>query len=136
MMIQTNNSKLKMKNHSLNPRNDLRTRSYQFSLDVILMVKSFPKGTLYSILSNQLLRAATSVGANIIEAKASSSKKDFAKFFQISLKSANETEYWLLLIKDSGLFPKKEVLQNLITEIQEISKMLGSSLLTLKGKRF
>lgn len=135
-MIQTNNSKLKMKNHSLNPRNDLRTRSYQFSLDVILMVKSFPKGTLYSILSNQLLRAATSVGANIIEAKASSSKKDFAKFFQISLKSANETEYWLLLIKDSGLFPKKEVLQNLITEIQEISKMLGSSLLTLKGKRF
>lgn len=135
-MIQTNNSKLKMKNHSLNPRNDLRTRSYQFSLDVILMVKSFPKSTLYSILSNQLLRAATSVGANIIEAKASSSKKDFAKFFQISLKSANETEYWLLLIKDSGLFPKKEVLQSLITEIQEISKMLGSSLLTLKGKRF
>lgn len=133
--MQTNNLDLKTKNHNLNLKSDLKYRTYNFSLEIIRLVNSFPNGRVYWVISDQLLRAATSVGANIIEAKASSSKKDFAHFFQIALKSANETEYWLSLLKDSGITPKLKV-EKLISEIREISKMLGSSLLTLKGKRF
>ncbi len=131
----TNNLDLKSKNHNLKPKSDLKYRTYNFSLKIIRLVNSFPKGRAYWVIADQLLRAATSIGANIIEAKASSSKKDFLRFFQIALKSANETEYWLSLLKDSGLSPKIKV-ESLILEVQEISRMLGSSVLTLKGKRF
>ena len=71
----------------------------------------------------------------IVEAKASSSKKDFIKFYEIALKSANETKYWLGLLRDATNADKNKVNQ-LLKEVEEISKMLGSSLLTLKNKKF
>jgi len=86
------------------------------------------------VISDQLLRSATSIGANIVEAKASSSKRDFIKFYEIALKSANETEYWLGLLKDATQADKNKTNQ-LLVEVEEISKMLGSSLLTLKNKK-
>ena len=86
------------------------------------------------MISDQLLRSATSIGANIVEAKASSSKRDFIKFYEIALKSANETEYWLGLLKDATQADKNKTNQ-LLVEVEEISKMLGSSLLTLKNKK-
>ncbi|KKQ92179.1 MAG: hypothetical protein UT17_C0003G0202 [Candidatus Woesebacteria bacterium GW2011_GWB1_39_10] len=134
-MILTNNSKLISNNHNLNLKSDLKYRSYHFSLSIINFVSNFPSKRVYWIISDQLLRAALSVGANIIEAKASSSKKDFINYFQISLKSANETEYWLSLLKDSNLVDSSKVV-DLTREIKEIGKMLGSSLLTMKGKKF
>ena len=133
-MQLTKNENLITNNHNLNLKTDLRHRSYLFSLSVIKLVSGFPRKGVYWIISDQLLRAATSVGANIIEAKASASKRDFTHFFQIALKSANETEYWLYILRDSGL-SKGEYIEKLITEVREISRMLGSSLLTLKGKR-
>ena len=84
-------------------------------------------------MGDQLLRSATSVGANLIEAKSSSSKRDFIKFYEIALKSANETKYWLSLLKDSELTPAGNN-QTVLNEVDEISKMIGSSLLTMKGK--
>jgi len=99
-----------------------------------MFINNFPNNHIYWIFSDQLLRSATSIGANIIEAKSSSSKKDFIRFYEIALKSANETEYWLLLLKDSKLI-KDGKLPSLLNDVREISKMLGSSLLTLKGKR-
>ena len=86
------------------------------------------------MISDQLLRSATSIGANIVEAKASSSKRDFIKFYEIALKSANETEYWLGLLRDATQADKNKTNQ-LLVEVEEISKMLGSSLLTLKNKK-
>ncbi len=112
-----------------------RHRAYDFSLKIIDLVKEFPKDRTYLIFADQLLRAATSIGANLIEAKASSSKRDFIKFYEIALKSCNETNYWLYLLRDSKLV-EEEKLKLLIDEITEISKMIGSSLLTLKEKRF
>jgi len=80
------------------------------------------------------LRATTSIGANMIEAKASSSKREFIKFYEIALKSANETKYWLCLLRDS--YPEsKPLCRELLQEAEEISNMLGSSILTLKGKK-
>ena len=114
--------------------NNLKFRTYRFSLDIIKFIKTLPNEKLFWTISDQLLRSATSVGANLIEAKSSSSRKDFTRYFDIALKSANETQYWLCLLKDSNLIESKD-LSHLIKENEEISKMLGSSILTLKGKK-
>lgn len=126
--------KLKTQNHNLNLKSDLRYRTYQFSLSIIKLVSTFPEGRVFWIIGDQLLRAATSIGANLIEAKSSSSKRDFIRFYEIALKSANETRYWLLLLRDSRLI-KELVINPLLNEAEEIAKMIGSSLLTMKGKR-
>lgn len=128
-------SELKTQNQNANLKTDLRSRTYQFSLTIIQFVSVFPNQRVYWILADQLLRAATSVGANIIEAKASSSRKEFIKYYEIALKSSNETLYWLLLLKDSHLVTDAQTLP-IIQESTEISNMLGSSILTLKGKKF
>lgn len=125
---------LKSQNDNLNLKTNLRYRSYQFSLQTINLVKSFPEKKIYWIMEDQLLRAATSVGANLIEAKSSSSRRDFIKYYEIALKSANETEYWLNLLSDSQLV-KSKYLDLLVIEIKEISRMIASSIITLKGKR-
>jgi four helix bundle protein len=94
-----------------------------------------PKEKTYWIIGDQLLRSATSIGANVVEAKASSSRKDFIKFYEISLKSANETKYWLGLLRDATNL-EKIIINELLKEADELSRMLGASLLTLKNKRF
>ena len=83
---------------------------------------------------DQLIRSATSIGANVVEAKSSSSKRDYLKFFEIALKSANETKYWLILIREINLELKQEAEEHL-READEISKVIGASVLTLKGKK-
>jgi len=70
-----------------------------------------------------------------VEAKSSSSRRDFIKFYEIALKSANETRYWLGLLRDATSLDKDQIKQ-LLNEAEEISKMLGASILTLKKKKF
>lgn len=127
-------SNLKTQNQKLNLKTNLRYRAYHFSLAVIKLVSEFPNSRIYWAISDQLLRAATSIGANLIEAKAASSKRDFIKFYEIALKSANEARYWLYLLRDSNLI-NWEKIKSLISEVDEIARMTGSSLLTMKGKR-
>ncbi len=105
----TQSSKFKAQNDSSSLKTNLRYRSYQFSLNVINFVSGFPNKRVYWIFGDQLLRAATSIGANIVEAKAASSKRDFIKYYEIALKSANETKYWLYLLKDGNLVPEKKL---------------------------
>lgn len=130
-------SKLKIQNHNSNVKSDnIKLRAYQFSLLIIKFVGDFPNERTFWIIGDQLLRAATSIGANIVEAKSSSSKKEFIKFFEISLKSANETKYWLCLLRDSNLKGiEKDKIEKVLNEAIELSNMLGSSLLTMKGKK-
>jgi len=114
----------------------LKYRAYYFSLDIIDVMERLPRNYIYEILGKQLLRAATSVGANIVEAQAGSSKKDFTNFYHISLKSANETKYWLAILREKTTDDYiKNKINNLISEANELANMLGSSLLTLKGKK-
>jgi len=127
-------SKLKSQNQNANLKSNIRYRAYQFSLKIINFVGEFPEKRVFWIIGDQLLRAATSIGANLIEAKSSSSKKDFIKFYEIALKSNNETKYWLYLLKDSKLVEEDKV-TILIKENVEIGNMIASSLLTLKGKK-
>ncbi len=80
------------------------------------------------------MRSSTSIGANIVEAKSSSSKREFIRYYQIALKSANETKYWLCLLRDSKLVQKTPV-NKILNEAVELSNMLGASVLTMKGKK-
>lgn len=119
----------------IHPKIDLRYRSYQFSIQIIHFINELPNKRVYWIVADQLLRCATSIGANIIEAKSSSSRRDFIRFYEIALKSANETKYWLGLLQDATDADKKAVVV-LLQEVEEISRMLGSSVMTLKNKKF
>ncbi|MBL7069091.1 MAG: four helix bundle protein [Candidatus Omnitrophica bacterium] len=113
---------------------DSKTRTRQFALKIIAFIDSLPKDISTQTLAKQLLRAATSIGANIVEAQASSSRKDFTNFFNHSLKSANEAKYWLELLRDANKADKEKI-NTLIKEASSIANILGSSIITLKGKR-
>ncbi len=129
------NLNVKTQNYNSNLKsNDVKIRSYKFSLYTIQFVNKLPNKRAFWSIGDQLLRAATSIGANLIEAKASSSRRDFIKFYEIALKSANEAAYWLCLLRDSYSELRSEC-EILLKELQEISNMLGSSVLTLKGKK-
>ena len=86
------------------------------------------------IIANQLLRCGMSIGANLVEASASSSRLEFKKFHEIALKSANESKYWLGLLRDSGKTDRDEI-NKLLQEVTEIANMLASGILKLKGKK-
>ena len=134
MEEKTQNSELKAQSYQTKDKSELKHRSYNFSIEVIRFLKELPNEKVFWVISDQLLRSATSVGANIIEAKAASSKRDFIKFYEISLKSANETKYWLGLLRDATEIDK-EPINKLLSEITEIARMLSASIITMKGKR-
>lgn len=121
-----------MDNQSI--KTSLRKRTYIFSLGIIKLIASFPNSKLYWVFTDQLLRVATSIGANIIEASAQSSKRDFINFYCIALKSANETIYWMSLLKESDLVESKDI-DALLDEVNQLAKIIAASLLTMKGKR-
>ena len=104
---------------------DIKERTYQFGIAVIKATKSFPRTTASFVIIDQLIRSAMSIGANIAEGSAASSKKDFINFYNHSLKSAVETKYWLKSLIDSDLV-EKEKLEDLVIEVSELSKILGS----------
>lgn len=113
---------------------DLKLRAYRFCVELVRWGGTVEGGRVSDVVMRQLIRAGTSVGANIVEARAGSSRRDFTRFFEIALKSANETLFWLCLVRDTGLAERDKVV-TLIVEAKEISRMLGASILTLKGKR-
>jgi len=83
--------------------NLIKDKSYQFALRIIFLYRQMQGENEY-VLSKQLLRAGTSIGANVEEASAAQSRKDFAAKMAISSKEARETHYWLRLIRDSQLY--------------------------------
>jgi four helix bundle protein len=78
------------------------------------------------------VRSSTSIGANVVEGASGSSKKDWIKFLIIALKSANETKYWLCLIRDTMEVSKEEI-NKLIIEAEEISKIIASIIVKSKS---
>ena len=129
------NANLKVQNNNSKRKSELRYRCYCFSIEIIKLLETLPDKRAYCVIADQLMRCATSIGANVVEAKSSSSRRDFIKFYEIALKSANETKYWLALLRDAT-DANKESVNKLLAEVEEISRMLGSSVLTLKIKSF
>lgn len=116
-------------------KDNLRSRAYKFSLALISFMDTLPNKRAAWIIADQLLRAGMSIGANLIEGKASSSRLEYKKFFEIALKSANETKYWLALLRDSGLADKTRA-EELLAEVTEIANMLAAGVIKLKRKNF
>lgn len=122
-----------VKNSKVNTKSNIKYRTYCFSLEVITLISTFPNTRIFWIFQDQLLRSATSIGANIIEAISASSKKDFAHYYQIALKSADETKYWLCLLRDAHLV-SKESIEKQLDEVTQIANMIVASILTIRGK--
>lgn len=110
---------------------DIKYRCYNFSLEIIRFTSELKINWQYRSVIDQLFRSATSGGANVVEGKSGSSKKDLIRFYQIALKSANETKYWLCLLRD-GLGADKERTDQLLKEADEISKIISASIISLK----
>ena len=115
-------------------KDELKYKAYRFSIRIVKFVSNLPNERVYWVIGDQLLRSSTSIGANIIEAQAASSKKDFTQFFSVSLKSANETKYWLGILRD-GTSTDKEIIKVFLNDVNELANILGASLLTLRNKR-
>jgi len=115
-------------------KKEFKSRIYQFILRLVKFIDTLPKDTSSQTFARQLLRSGSSIGANYIEAQAASSKKDFTNFFHHSLKSANESKFWLAILRDTDKGDKKEV-EVLLQELVEIANILASSILTLKNKK-
>lgn len=109
----------------------LSHRCFYFSKDVLLFIRECKYEKIHFSLFDQLVRSATSIGANIVEGKAGSSRKDWRKYYNIALKSANETKYWLYLIRETITVSASEI-NKLITEVNELSKIIASILLKTK----
>ncbi|HLD01476.1 MAG TPA: four helix bundle protein [Patescibacteria group bacterium] len=122
-----------MQNHNLKFKSDLKVRSYQFSLKLISFIDTLPNQRSCWIIADQLLRSGMSIGANLVEATSSSSRLEFKKFHEIALKSANETKYWLGLLRDSKK-ADKETVNSLLQEVTELANMIAAGVLRLKGK--
>jgi len=119
-------------NHTAKPYN-ISLRCYEFSKLIVLFINRIEFKRIHYSLIDQLLRSSTSVGANVIEGRSGNSRKNLEYFFSVALRSANETKYWLSLIGDTMELDKNEMNQ-LIEEADEISKIIGKSILTLKAK--
>ena len=109
-------------------------RSLSFSKQIFALVDKLPNKRSAWVITDQLVRSSTSIGANITEAQAASSRKDFINFLNHALKSGNETKYWLLLAQelDKKLFTE---IDDLLRELDQIVKILGSSVRTLRNKQ-
>lgn len=110
---------------------NIKHRCFYFSKDVISFVSSCKYDKVFYSLFDQLVRSATSVGANLAEGSSGSSKRDWLKFLIIALKSSNETKYWLCLIRDTMEVSRDEI-NKLIIEAEEISKIIASIIVKSK----
>ena len=111
----------------------LRDKSYVFAAQIVRLVRDLQSEKKEYVLSKQLLRSGTAIGALLREAEFGQSHADFINKLNVALKEANETEYWLSLLKDTDYLNIAEF-ENRIAECKELIAMLVSSIKTLKTK--
>ncbi len=111
----------------------IRDKSYQFALRIVKLSRFLVEEKKEFILSKQVLRSGTSIGANVEESKQAQSKLDFVHKLSIANKEAFETNYWLRLLPDSDLINSK-LAESLLNDCEELQKILVASIKTAKGK--
>ena len=112
-------------------RSTLKTKSYAFALRIIRLTRYLAKENHEYVIGRQILRCGTAIGALIREAEYAESKPDFIHKLHISLKEANETDYWLSLLKDSDYISRKAY-ESLKKDIDELLAILVASIKTAK----
>ena len=111
--------------------NHLQNKSYDFALLIVKLSKKLMNEKTEFVLSKQILKSGTSVGANVIEANGAISKADFSAKISIAYKECLETKYWLSLLKDSGDLEESEF-SLLFLKADELAKILFSILKTTR----
>ncbi len=122
-----------MQNFNEKLKTDLKLRAYAYGLSIIKLCDTLPNKRAAWVIADQLIRCSCSIGANLVEAKAASSRLEFKKFNEISLKSANEAQFWLCLLRDAGL-STKSIIDPLLREAAELANMLAAGVKRLKAK--
>ena len=114
---------------------EIQNRTFEFAIRIVNLCRHLDeKPGVGRTIGRQLLRAGTSVGANVEEAQAGQSKADFISKIAIALKEARETRYWVRLLVASNILPK-ERLSNIQTEVEELMKVLGSIIVSAKDNK-
>lgn len=104
--------------------------TYQFALDIIKYVSKLEENRKYEV-GRQVLRSGTSIGANCREAQSAESKRDFIHKFKIAHKEVLETEYWLMLCRDSEGYPEPV---NLLEQLKSIDNIIGKIIVSTQNK--
>ena len=117
----------------MNEGNIILQKGYSFALAIIKLYKFLSTEKKEFVLSKQILKSGTSIGANINEALSSESKKDFVHKPGIALKESRETSYWLNLLKDSEYITDQQF-NELATECNALIRILSSIILTTKER--
>jgi four helix bundle protein len=113
--------------------NIVQQKSFAFAIRIVNVYKNLISEKKEFVLSKQLLRSGTSIGANIEESIGGQSDKDFLSKISISYKEARETIYWLKLLQATDYLSEKEAV-SLLSDAEEICKILGKIQITLKEK--
>ena len=109
----------------------LRNKSYHFALRIVKLVLYLRSDKHEYVLSKQVMRSGTAIGALVAEAEFAQSKPDFINKLSIGLKEANETEYWLSLLKDTDFISENQFV-SLHSDCKELIAMLVSTVKTSK----
>jgi four helix bundle protein len=112
----------------------LELKSFEFALQSIKVYQHLVNDKKEFVLARQLLKSATSIGANVKEATGAQSRADFIAKLSIAHKEALETEYWICLLRDSGILSANTA-QELLNKEEVIAKILARSLLTAKDQK-
>jgi four helix bundle protein len=115
-------------------KNVLKDKSYAFALRTIKLSKHLAATRKEYVLSKEVLRSGTSIGANVAEANQAQSRPDFVSKLSIALKEATETEYWIHLLRDSGYLTKNEA-DSLLTDCTELVRLLTAIIKTTRNMR-
>lgn len=113
-------------------KNIINEKSYAFALRIVKAYQYLTTEQKEFILSKQLLRSGTAIGALIREAKYAQSNADFIHKLSIAIKEASETEYWLMLLKDSAYIDDK-MFESIVADCIELIKLLTSIIKKMKG---
>ena len=110
-------------------KNILLEKSYAFSIEIVMAYSELLETKREYVLSKQLVRSGTSIGANAEESVGGRSRADFINKIYISYKEARETRYWLRLLRDTNFIPKEKA-ENLLDKCEELIKIMGSIIAT------
>lgn len=117
----------------MNEDNITLKKTYAFALRIVKLRQYLCREKREWCISKQVFRSGTSIGANVEEASGGQSTKDFISKISIAYKECRETHYWLRLLHDSGYLEDPEF-ESIISDCEEIKKILSSILLTMKNK--
>ena len=133
--IVQSNDKWVISEKSSNYGRNLNERLFEFSVRIVKLLRSISDSPENRIIKNQLIKSATSMGANYEEAQGSNSKKDFSNKCAIVFKEARETNYWLRLLQATSAENNKE-LSFLIEESDELKKIFASIIIKTRPRKF